>query len=274
MRHILAFFIGTIFILGTVPVEANYFRQRESDVDSNVFRILEKDFMGVQFDQDLELIDQNGAQLKVGDFAGKPLVLVWSYYSCDGSCSAVNAELKLLLEQVDRQTIGENYRVLTLSFDKNDTVETIKEFRSFLQLPPKWEKAWTFAVLKDPQKIEEMTKKTGFKFFWAPQDKTFYHPNVFILLSPDGRITRYIYALTNNEKDMGLALLEARKGDFKVNEVIDFVVGLCYSYNYKEGRYTYNIPLYVGLGALFIGLSLLFSSVLLFRKKKLKEGTQ
>jgi protein SCO1 len=273
MRSLFALFIGMVLLIGSLPVEANYFQHRDSEIDPDMFRVNEKDFMGVKLDPNLELIGQDGTPLKISGFSGKPTILVWSYYTCDGSCSAVNTELKLLLEAVDQQTIGKDYQVLTLSFDKEDTLESLKNFRTYLELPPKWEKAWTFALLKDPSQIEKISKGTGFNFFWAPQDQIFYHTNVFILLSAEGRITRYIYALTNSEKDMGLALLEARKGDFKINEVIDFAIGLCYSYNYKEGRYTYNIPLFVGLGALFIGLSMLLGSVLLFRKKKFKEGT-
>ncbi|MBF0193213.1 MAG: SCO family protein [Magnetococcales bacterium] len=273
MQRLLVFLIGFIVLIVSLPVEANYFRQRESDIDPNIFRIVEKDFMGVKFDPNLELIDQNGKEFKFKDLTGKPTILVWSYYTCDGSCSAVNAELKALLEEIKGQKIGEQYRILTISFDKDDTLDSLKKFRTFLELTPEWEKAWTFAILKDPNLVKEKTESTGFNFFWAPQDKTFYHPNVFIILSSEGRITRYIYALTNNEKDMSLALLEARQGNFKVNETLDFVIGLCYSYNYAEGRYTYNIPLFVGLGALFIGLSMLLGSVLLFRKKKFKEGT-
>ncbi|MBF0380900.1 MAG: SCO family protein [Magnetococcales bacterium] len=272
-QRFLAFLFGCIVFIVSLPVEANYFRHRESDIDPDVFRIVEKDYMGVKLDPKLELIDQHGKEFKFGDLAGKPTILVWSYYTCDGSCSAVNAELKSLLEEVKTQKIGEHYQILTLSFDKDDNLESLKEFRTYLELPPEWEQSWTFAFIKDPSRVVTETKKTGFNFFWAPQDKTFYHPNVFIMLSADGRITRYIYALTNNEKDMGLALLEARQGNFKMNETLDFVIGLCYSYNYAEGRYTYNIPLFVGLGALFIGISMLLGSVLLFRKKNFKEGT-
>ncbi|MBF0455577.1 MAG: SCO family protein [Magnetococcales bacterium] len=263
-----------VLFLAVQPGEASYFRQKESDIDPNVFRIKEQDFMGVRVGRDVALIDQDGAARTLKDFEGKPTILVWSYYTCDGSCSAVNIELKTLLESVKNQTLGEDYQVLTLSFDKNDTLESLKAFRTYLDLPPEWEKNWTFALLQKPEQIDRLTARVGFKYFWAPQDKTFYHTNVFILLTPDGRVSRFLYALTNTDKDVGLAILEARQGDFKLNEVIDFAIGLCYSYNYEEGRYTYNIPLFVGLGALFIGLSMLLGSVLLFRKKKFnKEGT-
>ncbi len=272
MRAVSFFLVGLVLLAWAVPAEANYFRQRESDIDPKVFQIKEQDFMGVKLNPDLMLLDQHGTSMKISDFHGKPTILVWSYYTCDGSCSAVNAELKLLLEEVKRQKIGKDYQILTLSFDKNDDLATLQKFRTFLELPDAWESAWTFAILQDPEQIELVTKKTGFKYFWAPQDKTFYHPNVFILLSPEGRITRYIYSLVNSDTDMELAILEAKQGSVKINEIIDFAIGLCYSYNYEEGRYTYNIPLFVGLGALFVGLSLLLGSVLLF-KRKFKEGT-
>ncbi len=271
-RFLLQVMIFGLLLLNAADLHANYFRQRQSDIDPNIFRIDEDQYMGVRFDQKLEIIDENGQTRTVGDLAGKPLILVWSYFTCDGSCSTLNQELRMLLQEVDGQRIGRDYRVLTLSFDKEDSPASIKAFRRELKLTPELQKGWTIAVLKDKEKIREVTGSTGFNYFWAPQDKTFYHPNVFIFLSPQGRITRYLYALTNGEKDVKLALLEARKGQFKVNEVIDFVVGLCYSYNYKEGRYTYNIPLFVGLGALFVGISLLVGSVLLFKNKYKKEG--
>lgn len=271
MKHWLALFVCGLFLGISLSAEAEYFRQKQSDIDPDVFRIRESAFMGVRMDQDLELLDAQGRSMRVGDFSGKPLILIWSYYMCDGSCSSVNQELKRLLEGVKRQTLGEDYRVLTLSFDKQDTVESLRHFRSQLTLPPAWEAAWTFAVLKDPARIRDVTGRTGFNYFWAMQDKIFYHPNVFIFFSADGRIVRYLYALTNNKQDMELALLEARQGQFRMNETIDFVVGLCYSYNYKEGRYTYNIPLFVGVGALFVGISLLLGSIFVFRRGRVKE---
>ncbi len=148
MQRFLVFLIGFIVLIVSLPVEANYFRQRESDIDPNIFRIVEKDFMGVKLDPKLELIDQHGKEFKFGDLAGKPTILVWSYYTCDGSCSAVNAELKALLEEVTAQNIGEHYQILTISFDKDDTLESLKNFRTYLELTPEWEKAWTFAILK------------------------------------------------------------------------------------------------------------------------------
>ncbi|MBF0348122.1 MAG: SCO family protein [Magnetococcales bacterium] len=251
--------------------QAEYFRQKESDLDPKVFWIDEKKFMGVKVDPALELLDEQGRVRTFKDFTGKPTILIWSYFTCDGSCSAVNAELLSLLMETKLQTIDRDYQVLTISFDANDTVGSIAGFKKKLALPEAMVYGWHFALFKDPDQIKPVTASTGFKFFWAPQDKTFYHPNVFIFLTADGRINRYLYALINTPKDVGLALIEARQGRFKINEVIDYAIGLCYSYNYKEGRYTYNIPMFVGAGSLLLGIFIFIGSVLFYRFRKSRE---
>ena len=272
IMHFILTAVACLFLVVANTASAEYFRQKESKIDPDVFRIDEKESMGSKLDPGLELLDLEGKTFLFGDMAKKPTIIVWSYYRCDGSCSAVNWELLARLKDIDRMTVGQEYQVLTLSFDKHDTLKTMQAFEKHVNLPEVWKRGWTFALVRDPEQIKETTDKMGFRYFWAPQDQVFYHPNVFIFLSPEGRITRYLYALTNDKQDVELALLEARQGQFTVNQTIDYVVGLCYSYNYKEGRYTYNIPLFVGAGSLALGISLLIGSILFYRSKKLSGG--
>ncbi|MBF0153643.1 MAG: SCO family protein [Magnetococcales bacterium] len=255
--------------------QAEYFRQRESDLDQSLFRIDEKKFLGVKPDQGVELIDQSGKSFRLGDLVGKPLVLVFSYYQCDGSCSAVNGEVITLLGKVIKtMKAGVDYRILTISFDKADTQETMARFAEKLAMPPELKAGWTFARFADPNRIKEVTEKTGFRFFWATQDKIFYHPNVAIVLTNEGRISRYMYLLVNSTLDMQIALMEARQGEIKPHEFINYAISLCYSYNYQEGRYTYNIPVFVGVGSFLFGISMLVGSVFYYkiRRKHKKEG--
>ena len=82
--------------------------------------------------------------------------------------------------------------------------------------------------------------------------------------------------MANEAKDVELAVLEAKQGKFKPSEIINYAVSLCYSYNYKEGRYTYNIPLFVAVGSLTLGVTAFSGSVVFFgrrRKKRLMEGS-
>ncbi|MFQ5431732.1 MAG: SCO family protein [Nitrospinota bacterium] len=253
--------------------EASYNRTPESSIDLDVFKIDEDTFLGTRINGDFMLTDETGSEFRLEDKFGKPLILVLSYFSCDGVCSAVNNDLKELLASVKRMNIGKNYNILTVSFDKYDTAETTKMFKDKLSLPEKTAKAWTFATLKEPENIKKLTDGIGFKYFWSPRDRVFYHPNIYVLVSPEGRVTRYLYASSIEGKDIELALIETGKGQIRPSEVINLVASYCYSYNYKEGRYTYNIPVFVAVGSLTIGVTSLIVSLIAFRRKKNKRGS-
>ena len=247
---------------------AAYNRTPESSIDLDVFKIDEDTFLGIKINGDYLLKDETGSEFRLGDKFGKPLVLVFSYYSCDGVCSAVNNDLKELLASVKRMNIGEHYNILTVSFDKEDTPETTSMFKNKLNLPDVTAKNWTFATLKDPEDIKKLTAGVGFKYFWSPRDRVFYHPNIYVMVSPEGRAVRYLYGASIVGKDMELALLETGKGQIRPSEFINLIASYCYSYNYKEGRYTYNIPVFIAVGSLTVGVTSFLISAMVFRRNK------
>jgi len=77
-----------------------------------------------------------------------------------------------------------------------------------------------------------------------------------------------LYSQTVESKDVELAVFDAKQGKFRPNEIINFATSLCYSYNYKEGRYTYNIPLFVAVGSLTFGVTAFSGSVFVFRRRR------
>ncbi|MBF0093187.1 MAG: SCO family protein [Alphaproteobacteria bacterium] len=267
--------VAVLTLLGGVGVAgAQYPREPESEIDPNLFRIDEKSALGVKLDADLPLVDQEGRGFRLGDLLGKPLVVVLAYYRCDGTCSVVNRDLKNVLADVRRMEMGRDYRVLTITFDKNDNQETLAKFRQGLELPDKWLKEWTFALPGDQGALRRMTDSIGYKYFWSPRDKTFFHPGVYVVLSGEGRASRFLYSTATSARDLELALIDAQAGQIaEPRDIINFAVSLCYSYNYKEGRYTINIPLFVGLGALVFGVLALVVSVVGYRWYKRKERT-
>ncbi|MBF0142406.1 MAG: SCO family protein [Magnetococcales bacterium] len=250
------------------PASSQYFRQRESNIDPKIFHIDDKTFLGVKLDPALKLKDGTGREFTLKEMLETPLILVFSYYRCDGSCSAVNSALKALLEEPGRMAMGQGFRVLTLSFDEHDDAVTLGKFATDLDLPEEWKEKWTLALFADPGDIKRVTGRVGFKFFWSAPDMTFFHPNVLIFLSPDGRVARYLNAMSNDRQDLDMAILEARKSQFEPHEIVDYVASLCFSYSFKDGRYVYNIPLFVGAGSLLLGILLLVGSLVIFKKKK------
>ncbi len=247
------------------PAAAQYARVPESYMDPAVFQIDESKYLGARMDRSFAMIDEDGNQFTLADKLGKPLILVLSYYTCDGSCSVINADLRDRLADVSKVQKGKDFEVLTLSFDKDDTSATLAKFRETLKGTGD---GWTFATAKDPAGIEAFTGKLGFKYFWSPADRTFFHPGAFLFLSAEGRLIRVLYSLNIEGRDVELAVLDAKQGKFRPSEIVNFATSLCYSYNYKEGRYTYNIPLFIAVGSLTVGVTAFSGSVFVYRRRR------
>ncbi|MBL6931358.1 MAG: SCO family protein [Rhodospirillales bacterium] len=248
--------------------KAQYNRVPESYIDPTVFQIDEQKHLGAKVDKGISLIDENGKEFKLSEKLGKPLILVLSYYSCDGSCSVINADLRDRLAGVSKIKMGKDFEVLTISFDEHDSLEKLGVFKQHLEETRKVGEGWTFATMKNPDQIKPFADKLGFKYFWSPHDRTFFHPGAFLFLSAEGRLIRVLYSLNVESNDVELAVFDAKQGKFRPSEIINFATSLCYSYNYKEGRYTYNIPLFVAVGSLTFGVTAFSGSVIFYRRRQ------
>jgi len=271
LRNIIAGIL-MCYAVAASPAAAQYARVPESYIDPVIFQIDESKVLGNKLDGAFPLIDGNGKEFKLADMLGQPLILVLSYYSCDGSCSVINADLRDRLAGVTKVKMGKDFKVLTVSFDKDDTLETLAKFKKQLLGETPQDGGWTVALAKNPDRIDAFAKRVGFKYFWSPRDRTFFHPGVFLFVSAEGRLIRVLYSLNVESDDVELAVLDAKQGQFRPSEIINFATSLCYSYNYKEGRYTFNIPLIVAVGSLTVGVSAFSGSVFVYRRRKKREG--
>ena len=255
--------------LAALPAKAQYGGNVPvSDIDPSVFQINEKKYLGAKVNADVDLIDAQGNAFKLADKLGKPLILVLSYYSCDGSCSVINKDLSAQLADVTGVAPGKDFDVLTISFDEHDTLDTLGVFKEHLKMTENMNGSWTFATFKNKDDIKPFADAIGFNFFWSPQDRTFFHPGAFMFLTPDGRLARVLYALNSGPQDIKLAVYDAKEGNFEPKDIVHYAVSLCYSYNYAEGKYTISIPLFVGVGSLSLGVTSFAVSVLWFRRRR------
>jgi len=242
---------------------------QNSDVDPTIVKIEESDFLGVKIDKSYPMIDQHGKEFVLGDMLGtKPTILALSYYRCDGACSVLNRNLWNTLKEVEQWKIDRDFNVLTVSFDRHDDPAALKKFMEYAGFQDGLPSGWKMATLKNPEDIVKLTSSMGYKFFWSPRDAIFLHPNVYIMLSPKGRITRYLYGANISGNDMDISITKAKGETVSSANVINFLVGACYSYNYKDGKYKINYPLFVAAGALVFGLTLMFGGFAVTRRKR------
>ena len=267
---IAALAVFSVFFFGVDVARASYGSTSRSTVDPKVIAIDEDEFLGVKLG-DYVLVDSAGAEFTLADLRGRPVILLLSYYNCDGACPTANARTAELLGGIGSRIPEADYSVLTVSFDANDDGASLKMFeREFSSKVEQAPGNWRMALLKDSADIERLTASVGYKFFWSAQDRIFLHPNVLIVLSAEGRVMRFLYGAKIESHDIEVALSEATfgiPGRSKFADIGDLLVIACYSYNFKEGRYTLNYPVFIAAGSLLVGVSSVFVSMLVFKRK-------
>jgi len=262
--------VWVALVAQTAPSQAQWSPDSESEVDPALFRIDEGRFLGVKPDPALSFRDEKGQPFTFGEMTGKQLILVLSYYNCDGTCSVVNKDLADLLKGSTRFRPGEDFQILTVSFDPHDTAESLAKFRAKFEVPAPLLAAWRFSLPSGGDDAKRLADSIGFKFFWSPRDKTFLHPGVFAFLSSEGRVVRYLYAANSRPLDVELALIDAKRNETKPGEIFDLALSVCYSYNYKDGKYTINYPFFIGFGSLIFGFGALIIAIFAYKRRARK----
>jgi protein SCO1 len=204
-------------------------------------------------------------QLK--DVLHKPTILSLIYFDCPGVCPQILASVSDVIENIQME-LGKDYRVVTVSFNSQDTPErALEKKHQFLHTKSKQHPGdWLF-LTGDSSNIHQLTNAVGFKFKQAGND--FIHPACIVILSPEGKITRYLYGTSFLPFDVKMALIEAQKGLARptINRVLDF----CYSYDPVGRRYSLEVTKVSGIIILFCAIILL-GSLLIRSRIKIKRN--
>ncbi|SHK34107.1 SCO family protein [Thermocrinis minervae] len=199
--------------------------------DPSVLQIDQEMYLGKKLGNYTVLTERGWKDIKT-IIGNKPTILQLAYYTCDASCPILTQNLLRAVKDIDPK----DFNVLILSFDRKDTIDTLKAFKKKLgNVPPNW----TFGLLQEDD-IKKLTKEIGFKFFYSEKDRTFVHPNVLIFLSPEGKVMRYLFGTFPQTKDVKLALLDAQKENPSVTNLLDLSLLVCYRYDPTRSRYVFD----------------------------------
>jgi protein SCO1/2 len=229
--------------------------------------IVEK--LGERVPRDLVFTDENGKRVTIGDYLtdGKPVLIALVYYKCALLCSlTLNGVVGALRQQTWK--LGQEYRVITVSFDPAEKPALAREKqRGYLGaldlLPEEHGHDWPF-LTGDRKNIDALSDALGFKFRWDDVNKTWDHTAAIMALSPDGKITRYIYGVQYPSRDVRLALFEAAGG--KVGTTFERALLRCYAYDTATKSYRVFAVTFVRVGALSVLGMLVILLTLLWRR--------
>jgi protein SCO1/2 len=269
--------VAALVLLLAVPVFAQY-REPNLEKPDNVTPSVLKDIgfdqnLGAQTPMDALFRDETGKDVALGQlFRGKPVVLTLVYYKCPMLCritmNGVASALSILTLDA-----GRDFDVVTVSFDPAEgpeeatkkKKETLARYRR-----PDAEGAWHF-LTGTKESIARLTKAVGFRYAWDTRTEQWAHPAGVVILTPDGKVARYMYGVEYAPRDLRLALVEASLG--KIGTPVDAILLYCYHYDPSKGRYGAAVLNLVRAGGILTVGALAVFIVLMARRGRGKSAT-
>lgn len=224
--------------------------------------------LGDTIPDNIQLTNEKRELVSLKDQIDKPTVLNFVYFRCPGICTPLLDGVADVIEKSDLE-ISKDYQVITISFDPTEPIDmAIKKKNNYASLI-KGKNAldgWKFYTA-DSLNIARATQAAGFRY--KKTGNEYIHAATLIVVSPEGKITRYLNGTYFLPFEFKLALLEASQG--KTGTTINKILQYCYSYDPVGQAYVLNITKLIGIMILVTGL--LVFLLLAFKKSRKKTQT-
>lgn len=230
IRTILGF-----LLLAAVSLSAQVASDPIQDVEGVTF----EQKLNAQVPMDLEFRDSEGRMVTLRDFVqdGKPVILSLVYYECPMLCNLVMNGMAAALAEIPYQ-INQDFQVVTLSFDPDEThvLAAAKKANYVEELNrPGAAEGWHFLVGEE-ENIRPVADSVGFTYKWDEKAGEYAHRSGIMLLTPEGRVSRYLPGTDYHPRDLRFGLVDASNG--KIGSIADKVFLLCYHYDPALGQYS------------------------------------
>jgi protein SCO1/2 len=197
--------------------------------------------------------------------SGRPVVLAFVYYQCPMLCSQVMNGISSALKAVPF-TPGRDFDIVLVSFDPRDTpAAAAQKKREHMEY---WGAqatggAWHFLTGNEPE-IRRATSAAGFTYQWDEPSGQFAHASGVLVVTPDGRLSRYFYGVEYSPKELRMALVESGQG--RIGSAIDELLLYCYHYDPAAGRYGVVVMNLVRIGGI-LTVAAMLGFILLMRRR-------
>jgi len=224
--------------------------------------------LNAQMPLDASFKDETGKDVRLGDYlhTQKPVLLAFVYYGCPMMCTQLEQGVVGSLRMLSFNP-GRDYEVVFVSFDDRDTPEmaaakkttAMNKFRR-----PETSTGWHF-LSGSKESIAAVTNAANFHFNYDAKNNLFAHASGLILLTPDGRISRYFYGVEFPALDVRLGLVDASAG--KIGSPVDHALLFCFQYDPSTAHYSATILRIVRLGGI-LTIATMIVAFLIFRRRE------
>ncbi|MCA9705718.1 MAG: SCO family protein [Myxococcales bacterium] len=257
--------VGLVLALGSGGSARAAAPEDEAELDqplSPEMRAIEvTDRRGERVDTGLRFVDHQGQPVVLADFfdGERPVAFTLNYYRCRVVCSVQLTGLADALAEVD-WVPGQDFRLVTVSIDPHETAKDARKKRAVITdaVGKGDDLDWAF-LTGDELNIRALAAQLGIGYAYDAEQDQYAHPGVVVFLTPDGRVSRYVYGLTYDPLDVKLGLYEA--GDGKIGGPVEQLYLSCFSYDATIGRYG---PFAMGIMRLGGSLTAIILGIFLF----------
>lgn len=195
--------------------------------------------LDAQVPLDLTFTDERGNEVRLGDLVrpDRPVVLTLVYYRCPMLCNLVLDGLTDALSQLEWSP-GDEFDVISVSIDPLETPQLAQQKKqSYLRAlgRPGADVGWRFLTGRR-EAIHALADSVGFRYEWVEERGEYAHSATLIMLTPEGRVSRYLFGIKHDPRTVRLSLVEAAEGE--IGSVVDQFLLYCYKYDAVDGKYT------------------------------------
>jgi protein SCO1/2 len=223
--------------------------------------------LNAQLPLDIAFRDEAGRNVRFRDYFGrKPVVLALVYYGCPMLCNQVEQGVVGTLRMLSFNP-GRDYEVVFVSFDPRESPDMAaqkKESAMSHFRRPETAPGWHF-LTGSKESIDALTKGANFRYSFDEKANLFAHASGIMLLTPNGRISRYFYGVEYPSRDVRLGLVDASAG--KIGTPVDRALLFCYQYDPSSARYSASILAIIRLGGILTVVCLV-AAILIFRRRE------
>ncbi|HUR98857.1 MAG TPA: SCO family protein [Pyrinomonadaceae bacterium] len=215
--------------------------------------------LGEQLPLDTEVKTEDGRTVELGTLfgSGRPVVLALVYYECPMLCNEVLNGLTGSLKGISLDA-GKDFDVIALSFDARENEKPGLAQNKKTAYMERYgragsEKGWHFLTATQPS-IDAIANAAGFHYQWDEKSNQFAHAGGVMVVTPQGKMSRYFYGIDYAPRDLKLGLMDS--ADNKVGSVSDQLLLYCYHYDPSTGKYGLAILRVVRLGGVLVLLGM------------------
>ena len=218
---------------------------------------------GAAIPRDLPFTDASGKPVRLANYLGDgPVLLTLNYYTCPMLCPLTFRSLVATMAQVKGFSLARDYRVVTVSIDPDEIPEIARakanETHALMPEVREADARWPF-LYGSAGSVARLAESVGYRYRKVGAE--FAHPAVMIVLSPDGTVSRYLYGIEIDPRDLKLALIEAADGKIGASSAGNALLMYCFKYDpvgKKYMLYARNIMKAAGAVTLVLLAGLLF----------------